>query len=271
MPLIDAHNHLQDPRIYPQADAIIAQMRAVGIEKCIVNGTQPTDWPKVAALAEKFPQFIIPAFGLHPWQSANAPAGWLDQLAGYLEKFPHSLVGECGLDRWIKGFDIDLQKTQLIQQIQLANQLGRSITIHCLKAWGPLMEIFDALEKSGQPCRRPFLLHSYSGSKELAPQLVKRGAYFSISSYFLHERKSKAFDAFRAVPADRLLIETDAPDMLGPPASQKFQLDGNLNHPANLAQLATLAAARLEIDENTFITQCWANTQSFLSPPSKSN
>ena len=93
----DAHNHLQDPRLGNPAP-VIAAMRAAGVERCVVNATRESDWPQVEALALMEPDFVFPAFGIHPWQAHTATAGWQDRLAGLLEKHPQASLGECGLD-----------------------------------------------------------------------------------------------------------------------------------------------------------------------------
>ena len=82
------------------------------------------------------------------------------------------------------------------------------------------------------------MLHSFGGPVEMIPVFAKLGAYFSFPGYFLQQRKLKQREAFKAVPADRLLIETDAPDQLLPEDKNRYPLvgmDGKpLNHPANL-------------------------------------
>lgn len=81
---------------------------------------------------------------------------------------------------------------------------------------------------------RGFLLHAYGGSKELVPQFTKLGAYFSFAGYFLHEKKQKVREAFEAVPPDRLLLETDAPEMPPPSKAITHKLANEASHPANL-------------------------------------
>ena len=66
--LIDVHNHLQDERFDGNQDALIADMKKVGVSHCVVNGTKQGDWPRVAKLSQRNPNFVWPSFGLHPWQ-----------------------------------------------------------------------------------------------------------------------------------------------------------------------------------------------------------
>lgn len=237
----DAHNHLQDIRFDGIRDGIVATMLRRGITRCVVNGTSPDDWGRVAGLAEQYPDLVIPSFGMHPWQ--KPPGDWAQQLLTYLDSFPHACIGECGLDRWIKGHDIELQTKVFSTQLKLAAKRNLPLSIHCLRAWGLLLEI---LESSPLP-RRGFLLHSYAGSMELVPRLANLGAYFSFSGHFLHEHKQSLRETFAQIPGDRLLIETDAPDMLPPDALNKHPLPGKINHPANLPAIQNAAASFLDI------------------------
>jgi TatD DNase family protein len=119
-----------------------------------------------------------------------------------------------------------------------------------LHAWGRLLEL---LQNNSRPARG-IVLHSFGGPAEMVPAFAKLGAYFSFPGYFLHERKLRQRKTFRQVPADRLLIETDAPDQLLPADKNQFRLadaEGKpLNHPANLAAvysgLAELLGEKVE-------------------------
>ena len=206
----DAHNHLQDPRLGNPAP-VIAAMRAAGVRRCVVNATREADWAAVEDLALAHPDFVIPAFGIHPWQAHTAKEGWRQRLQEMLEKHPQASIGECGLDQWVSSPPIEIQRPVFRAQVSLAREMDRPITIHCLKAWGPLFEVFA--QSPPPPC---FLMHSFGGSIETARRLIPPGAFFSFSGYFLHGRKSAAIEVFRQLPRDRILLETDAPDMLPP-------------------------------------------------------
>ncbi len=243
--LIDSHNHLQDARLGNQA-AIIAAMRDAGVSRCLVNATREADWPAVETLANDDPDFVIPAFGIHPWHAHTATDGWQERLRNLLEKHPGSSIGECGLDRWIDSPPIEIQQPVFLDQLRLAREMNRPATIHCLKAWAPL---FDAFAKEPPPGR--FLMHSFGGSIETARRLIPLGAYFSFSGYFLHPRKSAVIDIFRQLPRERILLETDAPDMTPPENFITHPLPGNHNHPANLPAIASQLAKALEISTET--------------------
>lgn len=242
--LQDAHNHLQDSRLEPFLDDILPELPKAGISRCVVNGTSEWDWPRVANLAEHHPGLIHPSFGLHPWRVASRTSHWLETLTSFLDRFPHAGIGECGLDKWIRGSDdtFSQQREVFLAHLRLATERNLPLSIHCLQAWGPLLEI---LRGNARPSRG-FLLHSYNGSHELTKELVPLGAYFSFSGHFLHPRKEKVRETFRKLPADRILVETDAPDMAPPPDPNHLfvgDTDPPSNHPANLSAIAAALAS----------------------------
>lgn len=243
--LFDSHNHLQNHRFDQHRDDLISEMRRVGISRCVVNGTTESDWPKVKRLAQDHPDLVIPSYGLHPWHLKQRSDHWLNTLADLLIESPNAAIGECGLDRWLRDHDIGLQLPIFQKHLDLAVQFDRPITIHCLKAWGPLLTLL----KQGTVLPTRLLLHSYSGSLETAKELLKLGAHFSFSGYFLNSRKEKIQEIFRQLPPDRILVETDAPDMR--PPSPNYQLE-DLNHPANLKDIVIQCAQVLNIPTEQF-------------------
>ena len=265
MTLHDAHNHLQDEWLWPHLDPIAADLTAAGIAGAVVNGTTPDDWPQVSALATRF-DWVIPSYGVHPWDCGNRPADWLARLEATLIEGDHILttrspivglptagsakVGEIGLDRWIldrakpddprlaglRRAPLDEQIEVFAVQLALAARDNRAASIHCIDAWGAL---FDTLRTGPLPARG-FLLHAYAGPPEMIKPFADLGAYFSFNGSYLDPKRARQRETFRAVPPDRLLIETDAPAMPLPADWEKFALPPSptatrMNHPANVA------------------------------------
>lgn len=247
-PLFDAHNHLHHRAFEADLDKIVQAMQRAGVERCVVNGTCENDWSRVAGLADRFPEFVQPSFGLHPWKISERSDKWDTVLADFLDRYPQAGIGECGLDRWKEPYDLDDQIRVFRTQIALAQDGDRPLSVHCLEAWGATKE---CLKEADLP-KRGFLLHSYGGSREMVREFADLDAYFSFSGYFLTPRKEGTREAFRAVPSDRLLVETDAPEMLPPEEVIDHPLrnaDGSsLNHPANLAAITDGLAQALECD-----------------------
>jgi len=265
--LCDSHNHLHDPRFGGRQAEVIAAMREAGIVRCVVNATCESDWPEVARLADRFPDFVLPAFGLHPWHAHTRSADWLDALAAWLDRFPQASIGECGVDRWVREPAIGIQEEVFAAQLALAAERRLPVSIHCLKAWGPLLRCLN----SAPPLARGFLLHSFGGSVEWVRRLAPLGAMFSFSGYFLHPRKAAVLDSFRSAPCDRLLLESDAPDMLPPAGMITHPLataDGTpLNHPANLPAIADALAATLTTNPDALRRRTADNFWQLFGPP----
>ena len=232
-PLLDAHNHLHDARLLPWRSEILAELSALGVRCAVVNGTREADWPEVAALAAQTPG-VLPSFGLHPWYVNERDPAWRETLLRFLDSHPSAGVGEIGLDRWIEGHDPIAQTECFRAQLSIAAERNLPATIHCIRAWGALWDIIRdvAVPACG------FLLHAYGGPAEMVRGFLDRGAYFSFSPSFLHERKSAQREIFATLPAERILVETDAPDLAPPPEQNPRLLAGEngkaLNHPANL-------------------------------------
>jgi len=230
----DSHNHLQSVRFGKPVEELIREMRDAGVTGCVANATRESDWDAVAGLARRFPGFVYPAYGIHPWFADTAEEGWEGRLRERLNDNPLASVGEIGVDGWVDSPLMDVQMRVFVKQAEIAANLGRLMTVHCLKAWE---ELFCAMDEA-EAWPEKFLMHSFGGSIEVAERLLKKGAWFSFSGYFLQERKRKVLDVFRQLPEDRILLETDAPDMMPPDGFVEFSLGDNVNHPANLRSIA---------------------------------
>lgn len=271
--LFDAHAHLQDEWLSPHRARIVAELARLPLAAAVVNGTSETDWPEVAALARAH-SFVQPSYGLHPWHVGNATPHWRETLRAALQADASAAVGEIGLDCWIlerarpddprlaglRRASLEEQTEAFAWQLALAAERDRPVSIHCLDAWGPLAAV---LRDRPRPARG-FLLHAYGGSAEMGREFAALGGYFSFNGAFLADRHRARRSVFAALPADRLLVETDSPAMPLPAERRSATLpdasDGTpVNHPANIvaayAGLAEIrnaepAALEAQIEEN---------------------
>ncbi|HRY50475.1 MAG TPA: TatD family hydrolase [Candidatus Paceibacterota bacterium] len=263
VPLVDSHLHLQEAVFEGDMDSVLEQIRQVGIRFLVCNGSSEADWPRVAALARQHRE-IIPCFGLHPWYVGRRSMQWDRALEDRLTASPAG-VGEIGLDRWIEPRDERAQEEVFRRQMALARQLNRPAMIHCLQAWGWLMEVL----RSEQPPDAGFLIHAYGGSVELIKPLADLGAYFSFAGSVLREKKTRQREALKRIPRDRLLLETDAPDLMPPASSCSFVLRDERgrerNHPANLADILLGVAGHLGVAPARLAELLWENSRRFLA------
>ncbi|KAF7010335.1 hypothetical protein CFC21_024756 [Triticum aestivum] len=223
MRLFDAHCHLQDPRIAAAAPALIRAATASGVGRFAVNGTSEKDWHLVKQMAQEHPA-VIPCFGLHPWWVPERSPDWMDSLRQFFSETPEAAVGE------VEVFQ---------RQLELAKELEKPVSVHCVRTFGDLLEI---LKRTG-PFPAGVLLHSYLGSAEMVPGLANLGCYFSLSGFLTGMKSTKAKKMLKAIPLDRILLETDAPDAV--PKLDNVSLVTVLKYVASLLEMpeAELAEA----------------------------
>ena len=260
----DAHQHFHFDPLTPHRAAIARDLAAAGVKGAVVNGTNEEEWPVVAALAREY-AWIVPSFGIHPWDCGNRSTDWEKKLREILRATPGAGVGEIGLDRWLlelKADDprvaglrvapLEEQVEVFVAQLALAAEFDRAPSIHCVQAWGAL---YEALKKARRPARG-FLIHGYSGPGEMIRNFADLGAYFSFNIQLLEPRHASRLENFRHIPTKRLLVETDAPTKPPTGDRNRFPLppaaDGSpVNHPANIVvayeAVAALRGVALEV------------------------
>lgn len=242
MHYFDAHCHLQD---FPDEDALAAALDAAGeagADRLLCCGTCPEDWGRVLEIAERY-EGIVPFFGLHPWREPQD--GWRKKLEDFLRRVP-SGVGETGLDgpRGLPGHE-----ERFAEQLEISNYFNRPAAIHCVKSWGRLLETLRAVKP------RSFMLHSYSGSAELVPELAALGGYLSFGGELMDPRRERLRAALAAVPRERLLFETESPEPGGPPWR---------SGPAGIAEVTAFAAGLLGVQAGELAAQALANCERFV-------
>ncbi|CEM29183.1 unnamed protein product [Vitrella brassicaformis CCMP3155] len=212
--LFDAHCHLQLPKLQPMVRECVEAALRHRVPKMVCNGCCPDDWGRVLQLADEFPHAIYPSIGVHPWWVEESIGGdWRGQLSAHLQQRPRLCIGECGLDKARRGNKSlwDVQQDVLRQHLELASNEQRPVSLHCVQAYGSLLEQLKAHLRP-LPFTPGIVLHSFAGPPEMVPDFARLNCYFSFSSLVLHS--DKVVRSLQAVPLDRLLIETDSPDQL---------------------------------------------------------
>lgn len=249
MRLYDTHCHLQDERLEPDIAGVMDRAAAAGVERFRCCGSAESDWPAVAHLAIRFP-VIRTAYGLHPWYLSSRTPGWDALLHARLLAEPSAIVGEIGLDHAIDSPGRKEQEAVLQAQLTIAADLNRPVSLHCRRAWGSMFAILRGLARLPPA----LIFHAFSGDAGIVSPLADLGGWFSFSGSLTREGNRRGHAAAVIVPSDRLLLESDSPDL-----APRQVPPGEPNEPAYLPHtLAELAFCRnMAVDELASLT--WQN------------
>ncbi|AJE04468.1 TatD family hydrolase [Geobacter pickeringii] len=228
--LIDTHCHLNAPPLLSRHPEVLDAARRAGVTQFLVPGVTPRGWGEIAALARAQGPAVQAAFGIHPMAADAADAEALALLRQYAREA--CAIGEIGLDYTLTGVPREAQQAAFRAQLRVAADAGLPVILHCRKAFRDLLTILD--EEGG--ARAGGVMHAFSGSPEIAAACLQRGLFISLSGTVTYATAVRPVAVARQLPLDRLLLETDSPDLTPEPHR------GRPNEPAFLAETARKVA-----------------------------
>lgn len=206
----DSHAHLDDPRFAQDFDEILSRMRESGVTGMMNIGCDLPSSERSIALAERF-DWIWAAVGSHPDDAKQVDEALLARYRQLCQNPRVKAVGEIGLDYHYDDVPREVQKRAFRLQLQLAQEENLPVVVHEREAHADALEILDAFPG----CTGVF--HCYSGSAEMAKELVRRGWYVGFTGVVTFKNARRAVESVEALPLDRILIETDCPYMAPEP------------------------------------------------------
>jgi len=238
MNLFDTHAHILDEQFKDDREQVIRNI--YDNMALVVNiGCNLDDCPRTVALAEQYDK-LYAAVGLHPEDvKTYTPEGW-DMICRLAEHPKVVGIGETGLDYYWDTSTKDAQKVLFEQHIDLAKQLHKPLVIHDREAHGDTLEILkrtNAKEAGG-------ILHAFSGSVEMAMEVIKMGFYIGLGGPVTFKNARKAVEVAQAIPLEYLVIETDCPYMAPVPFRGKRNEPMLVQHTA--AKIAELRGISVE-------------------------
>jgi TatD DNase family protein len=223
--VIDTHAHL-DACAEP-ADVLVERARDAGVTRIISVGTHESSWSATMAIAERH-EGVVAALGIHPHEAADGDVAALREVLAHQDAVA---VGETGLDYYRDYAPRDAQRRMFDAQLELAAELGKPLIIHTRAADEDTLAALGGYAGT-------VVLHCFSSLPLLEPAL-ERGWYVSFAGNVTYKNAHDLRSAAYAVPAERLLAETDSPYLA--PVPQR----GRPNEPANVVHtVAALAQAR---------------------------
>ena len=203
--IFDTHAHYDDERFDDCRDDLLNTLKDNGVGYIINNSTDLFESAeKCLRMSEKY-DFCYTAVGIHPELVETKGMTVDEQRLSELVKNPKVVaIGEIGLDYYWSTERKEQQKAVFHRQCELANQLGLPVIVHDREAHGDTLEILREIKPKGS-------LHCFSGSREMALELVKLGMYIGVGGVVTFNNARKLVETVEAVPLERILLETDAP------------------------------------------------------------
>ena len=265
IPIFDTHAHLDFPQFAADHDALVRRLETgtfpggltpeelddqpIKITGVLVPGIDAASCQKIADCAA-LSDLLHVAIAVHPNHTADTTEEDWQIIAEFARRDEVLAIGETGLDRYWDDAPIEVQIDMFHRHIELSQETDKPILIHCRDAWDDLLPI---LRQAG---KLRGVIHAFSGNVEQMFACVELGLYVSFagSVTYRNAKFSPLWEAARETPADRLLIETDAPFMIPHPYRGKL--------PRNEPTLAALTALRLaELRRESLRTTAETTTQ----------
>ena len=248
MPLAytDSHCHLD---WFDDPAAITAEAQAAGVARIVIAATTRARWADVARCT------VLPgayaSYGLHPLYQDEHHDDDLHALESQIKSQPTVAIGECGLD-FLNG-DSAAQRATFAAQLDIARRYQLPLLLHARKS---LDAVLHLLKRGGNP---RFIIHSFTGSDAQLSRILAQGGYIGIGGTSTYPRAARLQRQLAAVPADRYLLETDAPDQ------PLCGYQGEANHPARTALVAANLARLRGEPLDRISRQSEANCDAFFA------
>lgn len=264
--IIDTHCHLISER-YTDIAAVLQETRAMGVGRCITQGTHPQDWEPQLALAAQYPDIVTSCLAVHPSEVQNATDADFEHMAELCRRYPQAAIGEAGLDYywdapdgWTEEAYHARQRELLERHFLLAEELGLNISLHARdKADGSTACFDDAFAIARRhPKVRP-VFHCFIGSMEQAQAVFNElDGMISFTGVVTFKKNKEIQAVAAAVPADRFMVETDSPYL----SPEPFR--GKLNIPGRTALVVEKLAELRGVSPETIAAQTTANAHRFF-------
>ncbi|MDK8875424.1 MULTISPECIES: TatD family hydrolase [Paracoccus] len=240
--LVDSHCHLDFPDFEGEQAELVARARAAGVTRMVTICTRLRNEPAVRAIAEAHAG-VFYAAGTHPMHAAEEPLATVEELEA-LSLHPRFVgIGETGLDYHYTADSAAVQAESLRIHIEAARRTGLPLIVHSRDADQDMARILTEEHRAGA---FNGVMHCYTSGQELARVALDLGFYLSMSGIAAFPRSTEIREIFAAAPADRILVETDAPYLAPPPYR------GKRNEPAYVVHTARVGAELLGMTEYEF-------------------
>lgn len=224
---IDSHAHMDDGRFDSDREELLEAMQKNDIDLVVNIGADLSSSINSVRLSEEY-DFIYATVGVHPHSAKSMDDNTVSLLKTFAKKEKVVGIGEIGLDYYYDNSPREIQRKRFIEQINLAKEMDLPIVVHTRDAAGDTMDII----REAQDGSLRGVMHCYSGSVEQALEYIDLGFYISLAGPVTFKNARVPKEVAKAVPLDKLLIETDSPYLTPEPYR------GKRNNPIYVRQVA---------------------------------
>jgi TatD DNase family protein len=223
--IFDTHAHYDDERFDEDRDSLLKQLHQEGISYILNASASPESLEATMELAEKYP-FVYAALGIHPHDAEKMNEDIMNKIRTLSKNDKVVAIGEIGLDYYYDNSPRDIQRYWFERQIELAKELRLPIIIHDRDAHEDTVNILkktDVKQVGG-------IFHCFSGSAQMAMEMLKLNLYIAVGGAVTFKNARKTVEVVKAVPLEKLLVETDCPYLSPEPHRGKRNNSGYLVH-----------------------------------------
>ena len=262
MDLIDIGANLTHDSFDHDRDAVLQRAREAGVAKMVVTGASREHSPKALALAQAHPGFLYATAGVHPHHASEYTEECDAELRA-LHAHPEVVaVGECGLDYFRDFSPRPAQRRAFERQLEIGAATGKPLFLHQRDAHDDFMAVMRQFDGRLGPA----VVHSFTGSREELFDYLDQDWHIGITGWLCDERRGQHLrELVRSIPANRLMIETDAPYLL--PRTVKPQPSHRRNEPMYLAHIVEELARDRGEDVATTAANTTATARAFFNLP----
>lgn len=232
--IFDTHSHYDDEKFNPDREELMKSLQSQGVSHIVTCGCDIETTQFNFDLAQQY-DYVYFAAGFHPECLEGASQEDLEIIKNFAQNKKCVAIGEIGLDYHWMSSPKEIQQDFFKAQIELAKKLDMPVIVHDREAHGDTLDILKATKPKG-------VVHCFSGSKEMAREIIKLGMYIGLNGVVTFNNARKSLEVVREIPIERLVLETDCPYLAPVP------MRGKINNSSYIPYIAEKIAGVLGMD-----------------------
>lgn len=249
--IFDTHSHYDDKQFNPDREVLMKTLQSQGVSYIVSCGCDIETTQFNSDIAQQY-EYIYFAAGFHPECLEGASLDDLNKIKKFAQSKKCVAIGEIGLDYHWMNSPKEVQKDFFIKQIELADELDLPVIVHDREAHGDTLDILKSTKPKG-------VLHCFSGSREMAKEIIKLGMYIGLNGVVTFKNARKSLEVVREIPLDRLVLETDCPYLAPTP------MRGKRNDSSLIPYIAEKISEVLDIDAQEILDITSQNAKQLYS------